>query len=466
MGKDRRGGSRRGTGHGGVRLEPLPPPVRAGLDAPFSTTEGTVEAPIEKRDVRPQIDDNPGAPLGAEFWTLQFVQAVSLIADAAMLWALLWWTLRDGKATALTVPTVLGPGPIYYLTALPLLGVVSDRLPRKSVLTASLATRATLHLTCAVLLTIGQLTISSLLLCQITSVLATAAFDSACTSTVPKLVRPGQAPRALGYGLALPRAGFFVTAMFCLLLVALAGPTMSLLIGSGFLALATIQCRSLRSNTETENHWPWRSLPKQFVAGWLTFLQTPGVPWLGFLAALANFVVHPLFSLSPYRRLAPNGPSDPAPQESMQLETWLVLGVVFGAVLLQRQLRNISTERIFSASLLWLALGLGILGLSRGELAPVIACVLIGVALTPLAGLTAGVSMLGVADEYRARVSAILTMLFGLGGELGQLVVPPLLHRYGVRFTMLGLAAVLGLLGLLLTMIPTLPSALRSPRNR
>ena len=65
-------------------------------------TEGTVEAPIEKRDVRPQIDDNPGAPLGAEFWTLQFVQAVSLIADAAMLWALLWWTLRDGKATALT----------------------------------------------------------------------------------------------------------------------------------------------------------------------------------------------------------------------------------------------------------------------------------------------------------------------------------------------------------------------------
>ena len=91
---------------------------------------------------------------------------------------------------------------------------------------------------------------------------------------------------------------------------------------------------------------------------------------------------------------------------------------------------------------------------------------LIGVALTPLAGLTAGVSMLGVADEYRARVSAILTMLFGLGGELGQLVVPPLLHRYGVRLTMLGLAAVLGLLGLLLTMIPTLPSALRSPRNR
>jgi MFS family permease len=406
---------------------------------------------------------------------------VSLIADGALLWSLLIWSTTAGKTSGLSLLSMMGPGPLVYLLLLPVLGVVSDRLPRKTVLTVSLGIRAAIHLLTAGLLKTELLGASSLLFCQVTALIGTASFDAACASTVPKLVDPEQAPRALGYGLSLPRAGFFLTAVFCLFLVMIVGPVPSLLVGSLFLLLAAVMTQRLKSATGTDNQWSWLSLPKQLFAGVQIGLLTPGVPWLGGLAALANCVIHPLFDISPWKRVTPSNPATettlrspletlvpntPAPQETLQLEFWLVAGVVVGAVLLQRQLRSVSTEKIFAGSLLWLALGLVILGLSSGELLPPLATLLMGVGMLPLACLTAGISMLGVPDGYRSRVSALLAMLFGLGGELGQLVLTPLFARHGIRLTMVGLAVPIGLLGLALTTHQTLPKALRSPQIR
>jgi len=459
---------------------PLPDSIRAELLGPAEAIPVDDRGPIPATDNSRSHPDR-GDPLGGEFWSLQFAQLVSLVADAALLWSLLIWCSTAGKSSGLSLLLVMGPGPLVYLLLLPMLGVLGDRLPRKMILTVSLLLRAAIHLLTALLLKTDLLGASSLLFCQVAALLGTASFDAACASTVPKLVHPEQAPRALGYGLSLPRAGFFLTAVFCLFLVMILGPVPSLLIGSLFLLSAAYVSQQLKSPTGTGNQWSWLSLPRQLFDGVQIGLLTPGVPWLGGLAALANFVIHPLFDLSPWRRVNPSSaamettlrsplealvPNTPAPQETLHLEFWLVLGVVLGAVLLQRQLRAVSTEKIFAGSLLWLALGLVILGLSSGDVVPPLATLLLGIGMLPLACLTAGISMLGVPDGYRSRVSALLAMLFGLGGELGQLVLPPLFARHGLRLTMVGLAVPIGLLGLALSTHQTLPRALRTPQIR
>ncbi len=459
-----------------VRAEPLHPEV----------AEGPIDSSVPRADLvkRSSLGDMSGElPLGGAFWTLQFAQAVSLIADGGLLWSLLWWLMNEGKSSGIPVTSLLGISPYWTLLVLPLLGAVGDRLPRKVVLSGSLGLRAIAQFALAVLLVTKRLSVEALLGCQIISLVGTVAFEVTCPSTVPSLVTASQAPRALGYGLSLPRAGFFLTSVFCLLFVAIVGPLATLVTGLGFLVLATALIHRLAVRQEPADRWPILTLPRQIFDGVRVFLQTPGVLWMGTLAALANFVMYPLFALTPHQRLQPHQtvvathpvqatllgnvlPTTPPPQEQHDLEFWLVVGVVVGAALLQRRLRAVSTDRIFAASLLWMALGIGVLAIVSSQTLAFVGTVLAGIALMPLSALTAGVSLLGVSDGYRARIASLLGVFFLAGGELGQLVLRPLFQQHGVRPMMLAITTGLLLLGLGLVSVQDLPRMLRSPLPR
>ena len=85
-----------------------------------------------------------------------------------------------------------------------------------------------------------------------------------------------------------------------------------------------------------------------------------------------------------------------------------------------------STDRIFAASLLWFSLGIFPLAVSTSDVVAVLATILLA---SPFAA--------GGADRWSdaarggrwvsARVAALLLMLFLAGGELGQIVLRPLL---------------------------------------
>lgn len=476
------GGSRSESGPAASPHPPLPDSLRAE-PLPSDVTASDSYVPPSDQVPRSSLGDiRAEEPLGTAFWTLQFAQAVSLTADGGLLWSLVFWTSGDGKSSGVPLTSVVSPALQMSLWLLPLIGLLGDRLSRKALLMASLGLRAVAQLAIALLLVTKQLGPSALFGCQIASLIGTLLFEVTCPATVPMLVTQPQAPRALGYGLSLPRAGFFLTSVVCLLMVAIIGPVAMLLTGVGFLALALDLLRRLGISTEPANPWPLSAAPRRLFDAIGLLLRTPGLAWLGFLAALANFVVYPLFALSPYQRLhpqthpqaiAPGGmallttllPSTPPPQEQHDLEFWLVIGVVIGAALLQRRLKAVSTDRIFAASLLWLALGVGLLAISSSEAVAVLATILVGVALMPLAALSTGVSLLGVASEYRARVAALLAMLFLLGGELGQAVLRPLLIQHGQRPIMMLLAIGLLVLGMALLSVEPLPRFLRSPER-
>lgn len=480
-----------------VSAPSAPPP--ADSDEAIAKSRKPLSQPPQPRDIVEQADDGyvpigdrvaraslgdarAEDPLGGAFWTLQFAQAVSLIADGGLLWALVFWLSTDGKSSGLPLLSVVSPAIHLSLCVLPFFGLLGDRLPRKLLLVGSLGLRASVQLALALLLVTKQLGPSALSVCQIVSLGGTLLFEVTCPAMVPTLVTYPQAPRALGYGLSLPRAGFFLTSVFCLLMVAVIGPIAMLLCGFGFLMLALALLRNLTISGQPASHFSVAAAHRQFFDGVRLLLTTKGATWLAALALLSNFIVYPLFALSPYQRLHPATPtptsqaiglpflskllpSAPPPQEQHDLEFWLVVGVVIGAALLQRRLKEVSTDRIFAASLLWFSLGIFLLAVSTSDVVAVLATILLGIALLPLAALTAGVTLLAVADGFRARVAALLLMLFLAGGELGQIVLRPLFVQHGARPVMLGIAVGLLLGGTALSTAQTLPNWLRSPER-
>lgn len=412
----------------------------------------------------------PGAtvPLGPDFVRAQLVQLVSLIADHSLMWILVWWLIMTRKeATAIETSMLVAPGMLLPLLALPFCGTLADFVERKRLIRLACLVRAILHLAVAIMLYTGTLTVERGAACIVLSALAGACFDATFTALLPQLVAPGQAERALDYSLALPRAGYFVTSFILIFLLAILGERWVCGLGVVFLLIATLLCGHIESSTQPEpisdedaGDPPLVRGLRGLLDGLLIFVRSPRLLVLAGLAALANFVMYPLFWLGPASMAAGTKLPKRLPDN---IEVLLVLGVIVGALATPRLCRRYGDDRVLGGGLLGLALGLAALGtFHQADLLYATATAL-GFALVQVTGLSSGTMTLISPGSHRARVTALSLLAFELGGELGGYSLHPLIADQGLAKVLLGLSAALALLSLPWLLLPAarLPSWLR-----
>lgn len=407
-----------------------------------------------------------GAALGPDFVRAQIAQAVSLIADHSLMWILVWWLFMTRKnASAAETVTLLSPGLLVLLLALPMAGTVADRRERKRLAQVACLVRALCHLAVAAMLYSRSLTVDRGLVFLLISTVAGAFFDASLTPMLPQLVAPSQAERALDYSLALPRAGYFITSFVILLLLAIVGERIVCLLGVGFLLLAGVAVGSIQASTGPSSEAPSAEAPVRgwllaFVDGPLALLRSPKLLFLALLSLLANFVMYPLFWLGPGSLIRGRTLPQSLPEN---IEVVLVLGVLLGALATPRLCRRYAPEKVAAASLLGLAIGLLGLGWLPEPDALYLVALGLGFALVQITGLAGGSATLSTANSHRARVGTLILVLFELGGELGGFALHPLLARYGLSATLSGLAVGLSLVAVPWLLLPSqrLPSWLR-----
>lgn len=392
-------------------------------------------------------------PLGPDFVRAQLAQIVSLIADHSLMWILVWWLIMTRKdATATETATLVGPGMLLPLLALPLAGTLGDFYERKRIVRLACLARALLHLVAAVMLYTQTMTVERGAACMLLSAIAGSCFDANFTAMLPRLVPAGQAERALDYSLALPRAGYFITSFVMIFLIAVLGERLACALGVVFLLIAAGLCHTIEATTQPapasnagEATAGIVRVTRALVDGLLIFVRSPRLLLLAGLSTLANFVMYPLFWLGPASMTTGSKLPKRLPEN---IEILLVLGVVAGAIATPRMCRRWGDNRVLGVSLIGLALGLLALGaLHHPDLLYATATAL-GFALVQVTGLSSGTATLGCPDSHRARVSALVFLTFELGGELGGHTLHPLIAEHGLQPVLLGLAAGLTLISL------------------
>ncbi len=350
--------------------------------------------------------------LGRSFWAAQLAQLVSLIADACLLWAALWWLLRgpspsrdDAEAM---VGAVLGVWPLALVTFAPL----ADRWPRKQSLLYSCLGRAGLHLVTAALLVRGGLSPSIAVLLLGANAALTGLYDGAAVAVVPSLVGEARTARALGYSLILPRAAFFVTSMFAIILLAMFDAAWTCAGAAGWLLIAAFLLWRL-DERRPEPARPARGYLVELWQGCRATVLQPRARQALVLAAAAGFAVHPLYWASPAAA------SDGAPLVSENQELILCAGVLLGAALGGRLSRALGERALVGLSLAVLGAGISGLGLAPGQVWPYFASFCVGFGLIGAVGWATATAVLGSPDAMRGRVAALTTAGYVLGGELG-----------------------------------------------
>ncbi|MBL9006167.1 MAG: MFS transporter [Myxococcales bacterium] len=412
-------------------------------------------------------DVDSATPLPPDFMRAQLAQFVSLLADHSLMWILMWWLLVTRKnATADEAVALAAPSLLVSLVLLPLAGTLADHRERKRILVAACLVRALCHAAVAAMLYTGTLSVSRGLPFLLLSAGAGVFFDAGFTPMLPQLVSSSQAERALDYSLALPRAGYFITGFILLLLLAILGTRTVCLLGVVFLLIAALITASIQSNTRPS---PDAAQPPSagllgvlhaLLAGPKTLLGTPKLVFAALLSMLANFVTYPLFWLGPSALLKSHKLPKTLPES---IEVTLVLGVVLGAIATPRLCRRVAAEKVAAASLLGMAAGLLGLGFLQTEQALYLIAATLGFALVQITGLSGGSATLSAPDSHRARIGALVLVLFELGGELGGYILRPLIAQHGLPTVLTALAISLCALGLPWLIAPSrrLPAWLR-----
>ena len=379
--------------------------------------------------------DVSSAPLGPDFARAQLAQIVSLIADHSLMWILMWWLFRTRQnPNTDEVLSLLSPG-LLLLCAVPIAGTWADQRDRKHVARWACCVRALCHLAILGMLYSRTLTVDRSLVFLWGSALAGSFFDASFTPMLPQLVPDSQAERALDYSLALPRAGYFITGFILVLLLAMLGERMVCLLGVVFLLLAAVLVGNIQANTQPRRD-PAAPRDPSSLAWLRAFLDGPRVLlgsrkllWVALLSMLANFLMYPLFWLGPGSLVKGHRLPKTLPEN---IEVVLVVGVVLGALATPRLCRRYAAEKIAAASLLGMSVGLLGLGLLHSEQALYLTAGALGFFLVQITGLAGGSATLSVADSHRARIGALVLILFELGGELGAWVLRPLMVQHGL----------------------------------
>lgn len=392
--------------------------------------------------------DVSSAPLGPDFVRAQLAQIVSLIADHSLMWILMWWLFRTRQdPSSDEVLSLLSPG-LLLLCAVPIAGTWADQHDRKQVARWACLVRALCHVAILGMLYSRTLTVDRSLVFLWGSALAGSFFDASFTPMLPQLVPDSQAERALDYSLALPRAGYFITGFILVLLLAILGERIVCLLGVVFLLLAAVLVGNIQANTQPRRDPAAPRDPsslawlRSFLDGPRVLLGSPKLLFVALLSMLANFLMYPLFWLGPGALVKGHRLPKTLPEN---IEVILVAGVVLGAIATPRLCRRYAAEKIAAASLLGMSVGLLGLGLLHSEHALYLTAALLGFFLVQITGLAGGSATLSVADSHRARIGALVLVLFELGGELGAWILRPLMVQHGLPSVLCVLSALLAL---------------------
>ncbi len=384
------------------------------------------------------------SPLGSRFWSLQLSEGLSLLADASFLWGGVWWVVMGRQPTLDEVMLVTGTGGLAWMLATPFAGVLADAFSRLRAIKWSLAARTLLHVLVAAAAWRQGLSAPLLAVFAALSGIGSAVFDAAAPPSALSFVAVQDQERALSYSLGLPRAGFYLTGIVCLLICATGGLPWLFAMG----AFALLFSLAILSALPNDDRKPSASLPLLFLGGIKTFFTNPGLVSLGALLFVAHFVVHPLYSVSPagQERIAPEN-----------LEVALCAGVVACAIFLGRMTKRISHVVLLGLGTCGLGVGLASLPL----IPPWIASALIGVALMIVVGNASARVLLSTPDNERGRILSTSNLLYEMGADAGTAAVLPYVATHGANTTLYALGIPLIVLGSVLAFTRGLPAIRR-----
>lgn len=370
-------------------------------------------------------------PLGRPYWRLQGAMLISALADACLFVAPIYWIFVE-QGLDLTQPGGLQAAqrevlllltwvPLARLATQPLLAPLADRWPRGRVLSVALLLRAAPWVILAILYRQAPASARTLGALCVAAALAGLA-DTASLALVPRLVPPSEVDRALALSAGLPRAGFYLSVVFGLVVVALLGVRATLVTGAILLAVASIACGSFPEHAAADDDpRPWSPLG---------VVRAGPVPLaLCLLAALTNLAVYPLYWIGP----ALSGGGSAADN----LEIALAAGAL-GGLLALGVLSRLGPRAALGGTLLVLAAAL--CGLAGG-VAPLGCGVAIGASFAAANLLLLARAIALAPDGTRARVAGLFGALFGLAGELGARLVQPALLDGGGGWLLVLLAA-------------------------
>ncbi|MCK5793591.1 MAG: MFS transporter [Anaerolineales bacterium] len=374
-------------------------------------------------------ENTPQKKWTAPFFTIWTGQAISLLGSQMVQFALIWWlTKKTGSATVLTTATLVGILPSVVLG--PFVGALVDRWNRRKILIIADSSIAFVTLILVYLFSIELVEIWIIYLMLFLRALGGGFHGPAMTASTSLMVPDEHLTRIQGANQTLYAGLNIVSAPLGALLLDLLDVKGVLLIDvfSALFAIVPLFFISIpqpekKSVSQEKNMI--KSVWQDFLEGLQYVKKWPGLLFLIVMALSINMIITPAFSLLPLLVRSHFG------GDALQLG-WLNssfgIGAVVGGVLLGVWggfKKKIHTTLL---GLIFLAIGLAVMGLTPGTLLPmaIAGIFIVGIGIPMANGPLNAIVQAAVDPSMQGRVITLLSSLTTAMSPLGLIVAGPI----------------------------------------
>jgi DHA3 family macrolide efflux protein-like MFS transporter len=378
-------------------------------------------------------------------------QIFSLFGSQVAIFVIIWW-LEVETQNPIVLSVASFSFILPYVLAAPIAGVFADRLNRKSLIISADFLQALATLALIIVMTFGFY--------DLWIIFTVLAFRSVCqafhqptvNAIIPTMVPKENLSRINGVSFLFSGFVQLIAPMFGALLLVFFSVTQALFIDVitfviALIPLLLISIPSVRIAKQEKGDLIEReSFSKQFLDGFYTLKNTPGMIVLVLLSMIGNFLIQPLNVLSPYYAQKLHSATA---FEFALLSAGTQGGIIAGAVTTSIKKHWKNKMEWFFGMVVLLMVGYGMLAFAPYRLFSFIflALFLIGISLPIINTIYQTILQTNIPHEKLGRVSSIDSTFSMMISPIGAIIVGPL----AVLLTVNGLFLISAILGVVLS---------------
>ena len=376
-------------------------------------------------------------------------QVFSLFGSQVAIFVLIWWLeVKTQNPVVLSLATFSFILP--YVLAAPIAGVFSDRLNRKSLIITVDFLQAMATLALIILMTLGFQDLWIIFTILAFRSICQAFHQPTVNAIIPTMVPKEKLSRINGINFLFSGFVQLIAPMFGALLLVFFSVSQALMIDLitfiiAIIPLIFIAIPSVQATNQEEEQVEKETFSRQFMEGFHTLKNTPGMVVLVIFSMIGNFLIQPLNVLSPY--YAEKIHSTTAFEfalVSAGIQGGMIIGAIFTTI--KKNWRNKMEWFFGTIMLLWIGYGMLAFAPYRSLTFIFFALFLIGISLPIINTIYQTILQTNIPHEKLGRVSSIDATFSMLITPIGSLIVGPL----AVLVTVNGLFLVSAVLGMIL----------------